>query len=331
MFDTNPKSHNSGNIIDLAALEAENKLLHKELEELRQQSESVAKANAYAAELMVKLEELNDDLKIEIERRKLAEEKLQHAHDELEVKVKERTAELAAAVERLTIANRELKEFAYIAAHDLKSPVRAIGSLAGMISNECRDMLTEQCKEELDMLVQRTERMNEFINGILEYATIGHVALQKERVDTNNVVNWVIEHVGTQKEAIEITMGKELPIIMVQRAHITQIFQNLLDNAVKYMDKPNGQIRIDCVEKDDFWEFSVADNGPGIEEKYFDKIFQIFQTLTRRDEIEATGIGLSVVRKIVELYGGKIWLKSKISEGSTFFFTLPKQETGVKN
>ncbi|MFH1615362.1 MAG: ATP-binding protein [Planctomycetota bacterium] len=270
-------------------------------------------------------------LKTEIKERERTEEKLQHAHDELEVKVKERTAELAATVEKLTVSNRELKEFAYIAAHDLKSPVRAIGSLAGMISNECRDILNEQCKEELDMLVQRTERMNDFISGILKYATLGHVAVQNEKVDINDVVNWAIDQVETSKETIEITMETELPVVMGQRTHIIQIFQNLLDNAIKYMDKPKGQIRIGCVEKDDFWEFSVADNGPGIEEKYFDKIFQIFQTLTRRDEIESTGIGLSLVRKIVELYGGKVWVKSKIGEGSTFFFTLPKQKTGVKN
>ncbi len=239
--------------------------------------------------------------------------------------------DLESTVQDLTVANRELKEFAYIVAHDLKSPVRAIGSLAGMISNDRSNILNEQSKQQLDMLVQRTERMNEFINGILKYSTLGHVAVQKKKVDMNDVVNWVIDQVGAQKETIEITVENELPVVMSQRAHMTQIFQNLLDNAIKYMDKPKGQIKIGCVEKDDYWEFSVADNGPGIEERYFDKIFQIFQRITRRDEIEGTGIGLSLVRKIVELYSGQVWVKSKIGEGSTFFFTLPKQETGIKN
>jgi two-component system, LuxR family, sensor kinase FixL len=133
------------------------------------------------------------------------------------------------------------------------------------------------------------------------------------------------------KEAVEIIIEDDLPVVTGQRAHITQVFQNLLDNAVKYMDKPKGQIKIGCVEQDNFWKFSVADNGPGIEEKYFDKIFQIFQTLTRRDKVEATGIGLSLVRKIVELYGGKVWVESKLGQGSTFYFTLLKQKTGVKN
>jgi light-regulated signal transduction histidine kinase (bacteriophytochrome) len=97
------------------------------------------------------------------------------------------------------------------------------------------------------------------------------------------------------------------------------------------MDKPDGQIRIGCVEEGRWWKFSVSDNGPGIEEKYFEKIFQIFQTLARRDEFESTGVGLSLVKKIVEIYGGKVWVESKPGEGSTFFFTLSKQGTEVKN
>jgi signal transduction histidine kinase len=97
------------------------------------------------------------------------------------------------------------------------------------------------------------------------------------------------------------------------------------------MDKPQGQVKVGCVEEDGFWKFSVADNGPGIEERHFEKIFQIFQTLAPQDRIESTGIGLTVAKKIVELYGGKIWVESKVGEGSTFFFTLPKQKVGVKD
>jgi len=239
--------------------------------------------------------------------------------------------DLESTIQQLSQANRELKEFAYVAAHDLKSPVRAIGSLAGMISSDCRDILNEQSKKHLDMLVQRTERMNEFINGILKYAAFGHETVQKEKIDISDVVKEAINQVVAPKETVEVIIEDDLPIVIGQRAHMTQIFQNLLDNAVKYMDKPKGLIKIGCVEKDNFWKFSVADNGPGIEEKYFDKIFQIFQTLNRRDSVEATGIGLSLVRKIVELYGGKVWVESKPGQGSTFYFTLPRQELGVKN
>jgi signal transduction histidine kinase len=109
------------------------------------------------------------------------------------------------------------------------------------------------------------------------------------------------------------------------------VFQYLLGNAVKYMDKPQGQIKVGCVENDGFWRFRVADNGPGIEEKHFERIFQMFQTLAPRDKVESAGVGLTVAKKIVELYGGRIWVESKLGEGSTFLFTLPKQESRVRD
>lgn len=239
--------------------------------------------------------------------------------------------DLDTTVRQLSKVNRELKEFAYIAAHDLKSPVRAIGSLTGMISEDCKDILDDNSKQKLDLIARRTERMDEFINGILKYAAVGHSFIQKEKVDIDNIVADVIEQVGAVVENIEITVRNKLPVVIAQKTHIVQIFQNLIDNAVRYMDKPNGRIIIDCIEQENFFQFSIADNGPGIEEKYFDKIFQIFQTLTRRDESEATGIGLSIVKKIVELDDGKIWVESKMGEGSIFYFTLPKQMKEIFN
>ncbi len=113
--------------------------------------------------------------------------------------------------------------------------------------------------------------------------------------------------------------------------HDTTINDPEILNATKYIDKPQGQIRIGCVEVDGFWKFSIADNGLGIEEKYFEKIFQMFQTLSACDEFESTGVGLSVVKKIVEMYGGKLWVESTMGEGSVFLFVLPSQEMGVKN
>ena len=102
------------------------------------------------------------------------------------------------------------------------------------------------------------------------------------------------------------------------------LISNLLSNAIKYHDKPQGLIKIDCIDDNGYWKFSVSDNGPGIEEKYFEKIFQIFQTLSPRDQLEGTGVGLTLIKKIVTMYGGNIWLESEIGRGSTFFFTLPK-------
>ena len=128
---------------------------------------------------------------------------------------------------------------------------------------------------------------------------------------------------------LEITIENKLPIIMCEKTQIIQVFQNLLSNAIKYMDKPQGQIKVGCVEENGFWKFVVTDNGPGIEQKYFKRIFKIFQTLSPRDRDDSTGIGLSIVKKIVELNAGKVWVESEFGKGSTFFFTLPKQLMGA--
>jgi light-regulated signal transduction histidine kinase (bacteriophytochrome) len=124
---------------------------------------------------------------------------------------------------------------------------------------------------------------------------------------------------------VEIAVDS-MPGVTVELEHIGLVFQNLLANAVTFMDKPKGLIKVGCVEQGDFWKFYVSDNGPGIEQKYFEKIFKIFQTLLTKNEPETAGIGLAVVKKIVELYGGKIWVESQPSSGSTFFFTFPKQQ-----
>jgi signal transduction histidine kinase len=237
--------------------------------------------------------------------------------------------ELKAAVERLTTANRELSDFAHVAAHDLKAPLRAIGSLAGLILVDYGDKLDEQGRGYLDILVRRTERISELISGILRYSEVNYES-EKQQVNLNEIIDEVIAEAASP-ENIDIIKDTNFPTILCNRIHIIQVFQNLISNAIKFMDKPRGYVRLSCVEENNFWKFSVADNGCGIEQKYFQKIFKIFQTLTRRDEMESTGIGLSVVRRIVEKYDGKIWVESEPEKGSTFYFTLPKQELEVKN
>jgi signal transduction histidine kinase len=127
-------------------------------------------------------------------------------------------------------------------------------------------------------------------------------------------------------EHVHIAVKDGLPTVLGERTRLGQVFQNLLSNAVKFMDKPEGQVSIGCVDEGTHWRFSVADNGPGIEEKHYPKVFQMFQTLAPRDQVESTGIGLALVKKIVETWSGRIWLESTVGEGSTFYFTLPKKE-----
>jgi signal transduction histidine kinase len=239
--------------------------------------------------------------------------------------------DLKSTVKQLTEANYQLQEFASIASHELKAPLRAIGTLAGMVSQDYRDRLDEDGKRNLEILVGRSKRMSDFLDGLVVYSQIGRATLKNEEVNLNNILKEIIAQLHTQEKDIEFTIENELPVVMGDEIHIMQTFRNLLDNAVKYMDKPKGRVNIGFVEENGFWKFSVADNGPGIEERYFEKIFKIFQILSSRDDHESTGIGLAVVKKIVEMYGGKIWIQSKAGSGSTFFFTLPKQKMGFKD
>ncbi len=227
-------------------------------------------------------------------------------------------------LEQLEKANQELKDFAYIVSHDLKAPLRGIKTLAGWMLTDYADKLDEDGKEQLNLLSSRVERMHNLIEGILQYSRIGRMEEECVKVDLNKLVTDIIDML-VPPENITITIENQLPVIVCEQTRIAQVFQNLLSNAIKYMDKPQGRIKIGCVEEEGYWKFSIADNGPGIEEKYFNKIFQIFQTLSTRDEYESTGIGLTVIKKVVELYGGRVWIESKVGEGSTFLFTLSKQ------
>jgi len=236
----------------------------------------------------------------------------------------------AQLLEQVESVNQELKDFAHIVSHDLKAPLRGIKTIAEWMSTDYADKLDENGREQIDLLSNRVQRMHNLIDGVLQYSRVGRIKEELVQVNLNELVPTVIDMLAPP-ENITITVENELPTIECEQTRIMQVFQNLLSNAVKYMDKPKGQIKVGCVEEDGFWKFSVADNGPGIEEKHFERIFKIFQTLTPRDEFESTGIGLTVIKKIVELYGGQIWVESKLGQGSTFFFTLPKQEIGVKD
>lgn len=229
----------------------------------------------------------------------------------------------ARLMTELESANEELKSFAYVVSHDLKAPLRAIGALADWLATDYKDKLDDQGKEHIRLLVSRVHRMGNLIDGILQYSRVGRVKEAPAAMDVERVIREVIELIAPP-ENVTIEIEASMPTIVAEPTRIQQIFQNLLSNAIKYMDKPRGEIRIACSDEGDQWKFSVKDNGPGIESRHFEKIFQLFQTLAPRDRIESTGVGLALVKKIVELYGGRIWLESRPGEGSTFFFSLPK-------
>ena len=226
-------------------------------------------------------------------------------------------------IHELESANEELKNFAYVVSHDLKAPLRAIGSLADWLYTDYRDRLEPEGQEHLRLLKSRAQRMDALINGILEYSRVGRIKEMPASVDTNHVVKEAIALLAPPPN-VRIVIDSTLPTVTIEPTRMLQVFQNLLSNAVKYLDKPAGEIHIGCRAAGALWEFSVADNGPGIEPRHHEKIFQLFQTLAPRDRVESTGVGLALVKKIVELYGGRVWLTSTPGQGSTFHFTLPR-------
>lgn len=237
---------------------------------------------------------------------------------------KEALERQALLLDKVEKANKELTDFAYIVSHDLKAPLRAIKNLVSWIAEDCREAIGPDSREQMDLLTGRVDRMQMLIDGILQYSRAGRSREEAVRIDLNGLLAEVVEMLAPP-EHIAIDTRADLPVIHAERTRIQQVFQNLLSNAIKFMDKPEGRITVDSVEQDDCWQFSVTDNGPGIEERHFDLVFEMFKTLQPRDEFESTGVGLTVVKKVVEYYGGKVWLESTVGEGTTFYFTLAKR------
>jgi len=197
------------------------------------------------------------------------------------------------------------------------------------LSVDYQEKFDKDGKAQLELMINRVARMDNLIDGVLQYSRIGRVEEERVEIDLAKEVPLVIDLLAIKK-SIEVKIINKLPIVKFGKVRIEQVFQNLLSNAVKYMDKPDGKIEIGCEDEGDFWKFYVRDNGPGIDEMHFETIFKIFYTLQSRDQRESTGVGLTVIKKIVEMYGGKIWVESQVGKGSTFFFTLPKDELKQK-
>ncbi|MFP4844924.1 sensor histidine kinase [Winogradskyella sp. PE311] len=221
--------------------------------------------------------------------------------------------------------NQELSDYAHMVSHDLKSPLRSIDTLTAWLKDDYSDKIDDQGQQSLNLIRNSVEKMDTLINGILEYSTIGKNTVEVYDVDLNKLIDDILGIIYIP-DTIEIKK-QELPIIKGDKYRLQQLFQNIISNAVTYNDKERGLIEIGVSDKKDFFEFYIKDNGKGIEETYFQKIFETFQKLENNQE--STGIGLSIVKKIVDLYGGEIWLTSELKIGTTFFFTLKKKYNGT--
>ncbi|KFE71962.1 two-component sensor histidine kinase [Hyalangium minutum] len=226
---------------------------------------------------------------------------------------------LIAALER---SNKELDQFAYVASHDLKAPLRGITNLAQWIGDDLKDIMPDETRGQMRLLTGRVHRMEALINGILDYSRAGRVRDKPESVDVGALLNETIELLSPAPPA-SIQVETRMPVLHCERVPFQQIFLNLISNALKHAMRPDALVRVRCSETANGWEFAVADNGPGIAPEYHERIWGIFQTLRARDQVEGTGIGLSVVKKIVEARGGSVRVESAEGQGATFFFTWP--------
>jgi light-regulated signal transduction histidine kinase (bacteriophytochrome) len=243
---------------------------------------------------------------------------LEHAvRSQQELLVREQAAR--TALER---SNKELDQFAYVASHDLKAPLRGIANLTQWLEEDLGERVTGTSLEHMQLLKGRVARMEALIDGILAYSRAGRTRDKPERVDVGKLLSESIELLAPG-EGIEIVVRPGMPTLETARVPLQQVFMNLLSNAIKHTKRPGARVEVASTLRGDRYEFSIADNGAGIDPQYHERIWQIFQTLAPRDKVEGTGIGLSVVQKIVESRGGRAWLESELGKGTTFFFTWP--------
>jgi PAS domain S-box-containing protein len=218
--------------------------------------------------------------------------------------------------------NQELDSFVYIVSHDLKAPLRAISNLSVWIEEDLGTDLPAEIGQHMTQLRGRVRRMEVMIDGLLGYARVGRTDVQIELVSVAELLAEILDSL-MPPSTFEITIAPNLPTFPTKRLLLSQVFSNLIGNAFKHHDKSNGFIRISCQEQGDFYKFTIVDDGPGIPPEQHDRVFVIFQSTNPQKNPDSTGIGLSIVKKIVETAGGKIWLES-LGRGTAFYFTWPK-------
>jgi signal transduction histidine kinase len=242
----------------------------------------------------------------------------------LSVSLNAMSNKLSQNISALEKRNAELNQFAYVVSHDLKAPVRGISNVVRWIEEDLAGEISPEMRKYLDIIPERIMRMENLIDGLLEYARIGRDTSFKEQVDVSLLIKDIVESIVPK--GYRLSIGP-LPIFFTEKLLLQQVFGNLISNAVKYTPVDGGEIVISSVEQDGFYEFCVTDNGPGIDHKYHEKIFVIFQTLREKHDKESTGIGLAIVKKIVEEMQGRIRVVSSPGSGTSFIFTWPKDRT----
>lgn len=238
--------------------------------------------------------------------------------------VERKAEELARLARQLELSNRELDQFAYVASHDLKAPLRGISNLSQWIEEDLQAEMTPEVREHLELLRGRVHRMEGLIDGILQYSRAGRVRERPETVAVGELLEEVVDLLSPPEE-VEVRIGGGMPTLTTERLPLQQVFMNLIGNAIKYRRSPGARVEVRAAPEPEggFHRFTVSDNGPGIAPEYHERIFGIFQMLQARDRVEGTGIGLSLVRKIVDARGGRVWVESAEGAGASFHFLWP--------
>lgn len=236
---------------------------------------------------------------------------------------RERTG-LIADLER---SNADLEQFAYVASHDLSEPLRAIAGMVDLLARRYEDELDETAHDYIRRAVAGTQRMQALITDLLKYSRAGRIQMELAPVDTAELVRTTMEMLGPALSDVDaqVELG-ELPTIVADKTKLGQVFQNLIANAVKFHGEGAPRVRLAAVARPQGWEFTVADNGIGIEERHRERIFMIFQRLHGRDEYGGTGIGLALSKRLIEAHGGQVWVGPTGPPGATFHFTIPDLE-----
>ncbi len=253
----------------------------------------------------------------DITEHKLAEEILRNLHHELEKQVEERTAELARS-------NLDLEQFAYVASHDLQEPLRAVSGCVQVLKKRYQGQLDVRADELIAHTVDGVNRMETLIKGLLAYSRVGMRGGAFEPCDSGTALGQALSNLkAAVDETAAVISHDQLPEVKADAAQLTQLFQNLVGNAIKFCGHEAPRIHVAVNRDIVHWQFSVKDNGIGIQPEYFERIFVIFQRLHARNEYPGTGIGLAICKKIVERHGGHLWVESTPGQGTTFSFTLP--------
>jgi PAS domain S-box-containing protein len=264
----------------------------------------------------------------DITERKLAEEALKGAYVAIEQRVNE-LAKLKAKIEEtnklLQQSNSDLENYTYVVSHDLKAPLRAIKAFSTFLVEDYGEKLDPNAQDYLQRIVNAVSNMDELIEDLLLLSRVGRKFMEVEEVDLNQLVNEILIDI---EPTIIKRRGKvsyaDLPRLRIQQVWLKQLFLNLIDNGLKFNKSETSTVEISCEEKDGVYQFQVKGNGIGIDKKYHDRLFNIFERLHTREEYEGTGIGLTTCKKIVQQFGGRIWVESEVGKGSTFVFTIPK-------